>query len=210
MMPAKPGIIAPAHVSSCDAIPGSVYRSDSLGGAAHTLCAVTLFKSASTVSLLTLASPRVTGLVRDLLMASVFRGQCPDRCIQRGLPGSQPCFRRLFAEGAFSQAFVPVLATTKAQSGDEATERLIASVATALAWVLVLTCWMGCWAPLLVWALASGLGKAPRAYDAAVLMTRWMFPYIGFMSMVALSAGVLNTWKHFAARHFTQFCSTCA
>ena len=42
------------------------------------------------------------------------------------------------------------------------------------------------------------MGLIPQAYDAAVLMTRWMFPYIGFMSMVALSAGILNTWKHFA------------
>ena len=108
-------------------------------------------------------------------------------------------FRRLFAEGAFSQAFVPVLATTKAQSGDEATQRLDRQRATVLAWVLVLTCLVGVLgAPLLVWALASGLRQSAEAYDAAVLMTRWMFPYIGFMSMVALSAGVLNTWKHFA------------
>jgi len=165
--------------------------------AAHTLCPVTLLKSASTVSLLTLAS-RVTGLVRDLLMASVFGANALTDAFNVAfrIPN---LFRRLFAEGAFSQAFVPVLATTKAQSGDEATQRLIASVATVLAWVLVLTCLVGVLgAPLLVWALASGLRQSPQAYDAAVLMTRWMFPYIGFMSMVALSAGVLNTWKHFA------------
>ncbi|MBM3387444.1 MAG: murein biosynthesis integral membrane protein MurJ, partial [Betaproteobacteria bacterium] len=51
--------------------------------------------------------------------------------------------------------------------------------------------------PALVWALASGLQQGP-GFDAAVTMTRWMFPYIGFMSLVALSAGILNTWKHFA------------
>ena len=108
-------------------------------------------------------------------------------------------FRRLFAEGAFSQAFVPVLGTTRTQQGDEATHKLIAAVATALAWVLVLVCIVGVLAaPALVWALASGLRQNAQAYDAAVVMTRWMFPYIGFMSMVALSAGILNTWKHFA------------
>jgi len=156
---------------------------------------VSLFKAASTVSLLTLVS-RITGLVRDLLMASVF-----------GVSGLTDAFnvafripnllRRLFAEGAFSQAFVPVLARSRASAGDAATRTLIDAVATALAWVLVATSVLGVLAaPLLVWALASGLDAA--SFDAGVLMTRWMFPYIGCMSLVALSAGILNTWRHFA------------
>jgi putative peptidoglycan lipid II flippase len=156
-----------------------------------------LLKAASTVSLLTLAS-RVTGLVRDLLMASVFGANALTDAFNVAfrIPN---LFRRLFAEGAFSQAFVPVLATTRAQQGDEATRQLIAAVATALAWVLLAVCVAGVLgAPALVWALASGFRQTPEAYDAAVLMTRWMFPYIGFMSMVALAAGILNTWKHFA------------
>lgn len=147
--------------------------------------------------MLTLAS-RVTGLVRDLLMASVFGANALTDAFNVAfrIPN---LFRRLFAEGAFSQAFVPVLATTKAQQGEEATRQLIAAVATALAWVLLLTCLLGVLgAPVLVWLLASGLRQSAEAYDAAVLMTRWMFPYIGFMSMVALAAGILNTWKHFA------------
>jgi putative peptidoglycan lipid II flippase len=158
---------------------------------------VSLLKAASTVSLLTLAS-RVTGLVRDLLMASVFGANALTDAFNVAfrIPN---LFRRLFAEGAFSQAFVPVLATTKAQQGEKATRQLIAAVATALAWALLLTCILGVLgAPVLVWALASGLRQSAEAYDAAVLMTRWMFPYIGFMSMVALAAGILNTWKHFA------------
>ncbi|MBU0829052.1 MAG: murein biosynthesis integral membrane protein MurJ [Gammaproteobacteria bacterium] len=158
---------------------------------------MSLFKAASTVSLLTLAS-RVTGLVRDLLMASMFGANALTDAFNVAfrIPN---LFRRLFAEGAFSQAFVPVLATTKAQQGEEATRQLIAAVATVLAWVLLLVCILGVLgAPVLVWALASGLRQSGEAYDAAVLMTRWMFPYIGFMSMVALSAGILNTWKHFA------------
>ena len=158
---------------------------------------MTLFKAASTVSLLTLAS-RVTGLVRDLLMASVFGANALTDAFNVAfrIPN---LFRRLFAEGAFSQAFVPVLAATKTQHGEEATRVLIRSVATALAWALILACVLGVLgAPVLVWLLASGLRQNPEGYDAAVLMTRWMFPYIGFMSMVALSAGVLNTWKRFA------------
>lgn len=158
---------------------------------------MSLFKAASTVSLLTLAS-RVTGLARDLLMASMFGASALTDAFNVAfrIPN---LFRRLFAEGAFSQAFVPVLATHRAQHGEEATRTLISSVATALFWVLLGTCVAGVLgAPLLVWLLASGLRQDAEGYGAAVLMTRWMFPYIGFMSLVALSAGVLNTWKRFA------------
>ena len=64
-----------------------------------------------------------------------------------------------------------------------------------LFWSLFVVCAIGiAAAPVLVWLLASGL----EAFDGAVLMTRWMVPYIGFMSLVALSAGILNTWKRFA------------
>lgn len=158
---------------------------------------MSLFKAASTVSLFTLAS-RVTGLLRDLIMASMFGANALTDAFNVAfrIPN---LFRRLFAEGAFSQAFVPVLAGTRAQEGDERTRMLISNVATVLFWILLLTCVLGVLgAPLLVWLLASGLEQDAGGMNAAVLMTRWMFPYIGFMSLVALSAGVLNTWKRFA------------
>jgi putative peptidoglycan lipid II flippase len=158
---------------------------------------MSLLKAASTVSLLTLAS-RITGLVRDLLMASTFgaSGLTDAFNVAFRIPN---LFRRLFAEGAFSQAFVPALAHSKETDGDAATHRLIDGVATALAWALLAACVIGvAAAPVLVWALASGFKNTPHSFDAAVLMTRWMFPYISFMSLVALSAGILNTWKHFA------------
>jgi putative peptidoglycan lipid II flippase len=162
-----------------------------------TLPRVSLFKALSTVSLLTLLS-RVTGLVRDLLMASAFGASAMTDAfyVAFRIPN---LFRRLFGEGAFSQAFVPALASAKAKDGEASAIRLISSVATVLFWVLVLTCVLGvAGAPVLVWALASGMRQDPQGFEAAVLMTRWMFPYIGFMSLVALSAGVLNTWKRFA------------
>lgn len=158
---------------------------------------VSLFKSASTVSLFTLIS-RITGLVRELLIASTFGASAMTDAFNVAfrIPN---LFRRLFAEGAFSQAFVPVLAASKAKNGEAATKLLIDRVATLLAWVLLLTCVAGVVAaPVLVWAMASGLKQEPRGFEAAVFMTRWMFPYIGFMSLVALSSGVLNTWRHFA------------
>lgn len=158
---------------------------------------MSLFKSASIVSALTLAS-RITGLVRELLMASMFGASALTDAFNVAwrIPN---LFRRLFAEGAFSQAFVPVLAATKACDGDEATRRLVGRVGSVLSLALLVTCVVGViGSPLLVWAMASGLKEDPQGYDAAVLMTRWMFPYIGCMSLVALAAGVLNTWKRFA------------
>ena len=152
-----------------------------------------LLKAASTVSLLTLAS-RVSGLVREQLIAASFgaSGFTDAYNVAFRIPN---LLRRLFAEGAFSQAFVPLLANTRISEGDAVTHRLIDAVATVLAWTLLATCVIGVVAaPVLVWAMASGLER----FDAAVLMTRVMFPYIGFMSLVALSAGILNTWGRFS------------
>jgi putative peptidoglycan lipid II flippase len=152
-----------------------------------------LLKAASTVSLLTLAS-RVTGLVRELLVAATFGASAATDAFNVAfrIPN---LLRRLFAEGAFSQAFVPILAATRTRDGDDATRLLIDAVATVLAWALLVTCALGVIAaPVIVWLMASGLAR----FDDAVVMTRWMFPYIGCMSLVALAAGILNTWKRFA------------
>src|ERR1700709_1732702 len=76
-------------------------------------------------------------------------------------------FRRVLGEGAFSQAFVPVLAMTKSQQGEAATKLLVDRVATLLGWVLLVTCVVGVLAaPLMVWALASGLQQEPRGFAA--------------------------------------------
>src|SRR6188768_2492906 len=134
-----------------------------------------LLRAASTISLFTLAS-RVTGLARDVVVASAFgAGAALDAFnVAFRIPN---LLRRLFGEGAFSQAFVPTLARVRAAEGDDATGQLIDAVATVV-----------------VWLMASGLER----FDEAVVMTRLMFPYIGFISLVSLSAGVLNTWRRFA------------
>jgi len=158
---------------------------------------VSLFRSASVVSGLTLLS-RITGLVRELLIAATFGASSMTDAFNVAfrIPN---LFRRFFGEGAFSQAFVPVLAATKAQQGDAATRLLIDRVATVLAWALLGLSVLGVLgAAALVWAMASGMKQDPRGLEAAVLLTRWMFPYIAFMSLVALGAGVLNTYKRFA------------
>lgn len=177
-------------------MPGRV-PGDAQGDAGGYTGAVSLFKSASTVSLLTLVS-RITGLVRELLIASTFGASALTDAFNVAfrIPN---LFRRFFAEGAFSQAFVPVLAASRASQGEARTKQLVDHVATVLTAVLLLTSVIGVVAaPVLVWVLASGLKQDPRGFEAAVVMTRWMFPYIAFMSLVALAAGVLNTWRRFA------------
>eukprot|EP01041_Mallomonas_annulata_P027833 gene27833-biopygen20472 len=103
--------------------PGHRARHPSGRSSRATLLAVSLFKAASTVSLLTLAS-RITGLVRELLMASVFGVSAMTDAFNVAfrIPN---LFRRVLGEGAFSQAFVPVLAATRAQEGDDGARALI-------------------------------------------------------------------------------------
>ena len=120
---------------------------------------VSLFKSASIVSLLTLAS-RITGLARELLIASTFGASALTDAFNVAfrIPN---LFRRLFAEGAFSQAFVPVLAASRAQQGNDATRLLIDRAATLLFWALLITSALGvAAAPWLVWVMASGLKQS--------------------------------------------------
>ena len=151
-----------------------------------------LLRAASTISLLTLVS-RISGLARDVVVAGAFGNSAwmDAYNVAFRIPNF---LRRLFGEGAFQQAFVPVLGETRAREGDDVTRLLIDAVATILFWALVVTCIVGVvGAPLMVWLMASGL----QQFDGAVVMTQIMFSYIGLISMVSLAAGVLNTWKRF-------------
>ena len=151
-----------------------------------------LLRAASTISLLTLVS-RISGLARDVVVAGAFGNSAwmDAYNVAFRIPN---VLRRLFGEGAFQQAFVPVLGETRARDGDAVTRLLIDAVATILFWALAATCVIGVIAaPLMVWLMASGL----RQFDDATVMTRIMFPYIGLISMVSLAAGILNTWKRF-------------
>ena len=127
-----------------------------------------LLRAASTISLLTLAS-RITGLIREQMTAGLFgaNGMTDAFLVAFRIPN---LLRRLFAEGAFSQAFVPLLAASRTTDGDEATHGLVDAVATVLLWALVATSVTGILAaPVLVWLLGSGL--APKSFDASVVMT---------------------------------------
>jgi len=158
---------------------------------------VNLLRAAATISSLTLLS-RVTGLVRDLLISRIFGVSAATDAFNVAfrIPN---LLRRLFAEGAFQQAFVPVLADTRTRHGDAGMRHLVDHVAAALFWTLLLVSLLGVVAaPLLVWAIATGLAREAETFELATTMTRWMFPYILCMSLVAFAAGVLNTFKRFA------------
>ncbi|CAN5309958.1 murein biosynthesis integral membrane protein MurJ [soil metagenome] len=161
-----------------------------------------LLKTLATISGMTMLS-RVTGMFRDILVARVFGASAATDAyiIAFRIPN---LLRRLFAEGAFSQAFVPILAEYKAQQGPIPTKELVDHVATILTWTMLGICALGiAAAPIVVYLIATGLVTDPKTFDSAVVMTRIMFPYIGFMSLVALSGGVLNTWREFKIPAFT-------
>lgn len=163
-----------------------------------------LLKALATVSSMTLLS-RVSGFVRDVLQAQVFgAGPLMDAFVVASrLPN---LLRRMFAEGAFSQAFVPVLAEYKTRQGEEATRVLIDKVATSLAILLAIVTVIGVIAaPLLIYATAAGFAASPDKFDLSVQLLRICFPYIFFISLVSMAAGILNTWGKMGAPAFTPF-----
>ncbi len=161
-----------------------------------------LLKTLATISGLTMLS-RITGLIREFLIARAFGASVYTDAffVAFRIPN---LLRRLFAEGAFSQAFVPILAEYRNRRGEEAARDMVDHVASALLWVLLVTCVVGIVAaPLVVYAIATGLKSNPDAFTAAIWMTRVMFPYILFMSLVAIAGGILNTWREFKIPAFT-------
>lgn len=161
-----------------------------------------LLRALATVSGMTLLS-RLLGFVRDFVIARAFgAGLATDAFfVAFKLPN---LLRRMFAEGAFSQAFVPILGEYKNQRGDTETLRLVDHVASLLSMTLFAITAIGiAAAPVLVWISAPGYLAEPSKFDLTVTLTRITFPYIFFMSLVALSGGILNTWSKFALPAFT-------
>jgi len=160
-----------------------------------------LLRATSTVGAHTLLS-RILGFVRDVVVARAFgAGEAADAFfVAFRIPN---LFRRLFAEGAFNQAFVPVLSQARAQ-GDEAVRDLAGHVAGALGMVLLAVTALGVLAaPALVWLFAPGFGDEPDKFRLTVAMLRLCFPYLLFISLTSLCAGLLNTYGRFAVPAFT-------
>jgi putative peptidoglycan lipid II flippase len=163
---------------------------------------VNLLRTVSTISGMTLLS-RITGLVRESLKAAIFGAGVQMDAFEAAfrLPN---ILRRLFAEGAFSQAFVPILAEYRRQRGDDATRDLAGRVGTLLAVVLLGVTILGVLAaPWLVYLLASGFAKTPGKVELTTTMIRIVFPYLLFVSLVSLAGGMLNVYQRFAIPAFT-------
>ncbi len=161
-----------------------------------------LLKALATISGMTLLS-RILGFVRDAVVAHLFGASMANDAfvVAFRLPN---LLRRLFAEGAFSQAFVPILAEYKNRQGAEETRRLVNHVATLLFLALLVVKLLGMLlTPLLIHLTAPGFADNTEKFALTVELTRITFPYILFMSLVAMAAGVLNTWNRFALPAFT-------
>lgn len=161
-----------------------------------------LLHSTSTVGFMTLLS-RITGLARDIVFSSLLgSGVAMDAfAVAFRIPN---LLRRFFAEGAFSQAFVPVIAEYRAHGNRAATRELIDRVAGTLGLGLFAVTAVGVVAaPLMILAFAPGfLGERER-FELAVDMLRFTFPYVLFVSLTAFAGSVLNTYGRFAAAAFT-------
>lgn len=162
---------------------------------------MTLLKNFATVGMATLVS-RVLGFVRDIFMATMLgAGPVADAFIVAfRLPN---LFRRLFAEGAFSAAFVPLFSRALAENG-EAKARAFAEevLAVLLLGLVILTAVAELAAPFLVYALAPGFAADPDKFAATETMTRIMFPYLACMSLTAMAAGMLQSVGRFAVAAF--------
>jgi len=161
-----------------------------------------LLKSLAAVSSITMIS-RVLGFVRDTILARIFgAGVATDAFfIAFKLPN---LLRRIFAEGAFSQAFVPILAEYKTQQGEEATRTFIAYVSGLLTLVLALVTAIGILAaPWVVWATAPGFVDNAEKYELTTALLRVTFPYILLISLSSLAGAILNTWNRFSVPAFT-------
>jgi putative peptidoglycan lipid II flippase len=161
-----------------------------------------LLKAAASVSAMTLLS-RITGFARDTLLAIAFgAGFAMDAFVVAfRLPN---LLRRLFAEGAFSQAFVPILGEYRSRRGEEATRSLAARVLGVLSGALLAATVLGVvGAPVLIYLSAAGFAKDADKFALAVTMLRICFPYIFFISLTSFAAGILNTWGSFKAPAFT-------
>lgn len=161
-----------------------------------------LWRSTLIVSAMTMLS-RVLGLVRDMVLMNAFGA---DKMMDAFLVAFKiPNFlRRLFAEGAFAQAFVPVLSEYKTQQGDAAVRDLVNKVAGSLSLILFLVTIVGVvGAPLLMWIFAPGFSGDAEKFNLAADMLQITFPYLLLISLTAFAGGILNSYGAFALSSFT-------
>lgn len=161
-----------------------------------------LIKSTATVGGMTLIS-RILGFVRDVVIAHGFgAGLGADAFfVAFRIPNF---LRRLFAEGAFSQAFVPILSEYRTQRSPEQVRELVANVSGALGAVLIVATAVGVIAaPVIIMVFAPGYIGHPQKSALSTDLLRLTFPYLFFISLTALAGGILNTYGRFGVPAFT-------
>ncbi len=161
-----------------------------------------LFKSTSVVAGMTMIS-RIFGFMRDMVTAQLFgAGVVFDAfSVAFRIPN---LMRRLFAEGSFSQAFVPVLSEYQKQKPHEDIHRFVNAISGTLGFVLLCVSIVGviC-APLIIRISAPGFAADGERFELAVTMLRITFPYLMLISLTALSGAILNTYSRFWVAAFT-------
>ena len=161
-----------------------------------------LVRSVGTIGGLTAIS-RVFGFARDMLLARVLGAGLAADAFQLAftLPNT---FRRLFAEGAFSVAFVPMYSRElHGEGGEEAAAEFAGDVLAVFVWVLLGFSAIAMFAMSgIVWALASQYQSVPGKFELSVLLSRITFPYLGLVSLVAMLSGVLNARSRFGPGAF--------
>jgi putative peptidoglycan lipid II flippase len=168
-----------------------------------------LLKSTAVVGSMTMIS-RILGFIRDMIFARLFGADASTDAffVAFKIPNF---LRRLFAEGAFSQAFIPVLSDYKEQGGKIALQQFVDRTAGTLAIILMLVTFVGIFAaPVLIFLFAPGFDWEGEQHDLAVKLLQITFPYLFFISSVAFAGGILNTFGKFAVPAFTPvFLNIC-
>ena len=161
-----------------------------------------LVKSTSLVAGMTMVS-RVFGFIRDMVTANIFGASAAFDAFSVAF--KIPNFmRRLFAEGSFSQAFVPVLAEYQKNKTQEELQQFLDAMCGTLAVVLFGVTIIGVLgAPLIVRIFAPGFATSGDRFDLAVTMLRITFPYLMLISLTAFSGAILNTYSRFWVAAFT-------
>lgn len=161
-----------------------------------------LFKSTFVFSIMTFLS-RMLGFVRDMIIAHIFgaTGTTDAFFVAFKIPNFM---RRLFAEGAFSQAFVPVLSEYKMQKSPAEMQQFINYISGMLGFIVLIVSVIGMIAsPLFVTVFSPGFHLDGDRFELTTHMLRITFPYIFFISLTAFAGSVLNTHNHFAGPAFT-------
>jgi putative peptidoglycan lipid II flippase len=162
-----------------------------------------IFKSTLVTGTATLVS-RITGLLREIFYAVMFGASAfmDAWLVAFKIPNF---LRRLFAEGSFSQAFVPVISEYKQKRSQEEVRQLVDEVAGTFGVLLFIVTAIGVIAaPVIIFAFAPAWHDQPDQWHAAASMLRWTFPYLFFISLSALFSGVLNSYNRFALPAYTQ------